>query len=211
MIQTPEMTAFLLLIFLYAFMPGPAMLYSVGQTLSCGKRAGILSVIGLHLGGYFHVVLSAVCLSSAFVLSPMVFEAMKHLGAVYLIWLGITRIYKAQTQVWCEKQQSDCQHDSDQRVFVDGIIVDVLNPKAALFYLAFLPQFVSRDIGSDIWPQLLLLGIITNIVFSCADLLSVLLASRLRAALLLKHNAWIYLSKWAGSIFILLGLLAVIN
>ncbi|MEF1200839.1 LysE family transporter [Vibrio owensii] len=173
MIQTPEMTAFLLLIFLYAFMPGPAMLYSVGQTLSCGKRAGILSVIGLHLGGYFHVVLSAVCLSSAFVLSPTIFEAMKHLGAVYLIWLGTTRIYKAQTQVWCEKQQSGCQHDSDQRVFVDGII--------------------------------------TNIVFSCADLLSVLLASRLRAALLLKHNAWIYLSKWAGSIFILLGLLAVVN
>ena len=69
MIQTPEMTAFLLLIFLYAFMPGPAMLYSVGQTLSCGKRAGILSVIGLHLGGYFHVVLSAVCLSSTASLS----------------------------------------------------------------------------------------------------------------------------------------------
>lgn len=100
---------------------------------------------------------------------------------------------------------------SGRKVFIDSVVVDVLNPKAALFYLAFLPQFVDVEGTFDVWLQMLILGVMTNVLFSSADFLSVLLCAQLQRKLR-ANSKWVsYCSRWAGSIFIVLGVMAFLR
>ncbi|CAK4076572.1 LysE family translocator [Vibrio sp. 16] len=201
---SPELTMYLFVTLLYAFLPGPAMLYSVAQTISGGRRAGIIAVFGLHVGGYVHVLLAVSGLSAVLVAKPDIALLIQRIGALYLIWIGVKRLSQTAPRLTSvTPQKSKVRHS-----FVDSIIVDVLNPKAALFYLAFLPQFITQDSHVAMWLQLLILGVVTNSVFSSADLISVLLASHLQSKF--QHNPrWFDFSlRWAGSVFILLGVFA---
>lgn len=209
MIYNTELTTFFAITLLYAFMPGPAMLYSVAQTLLGGRRSGLTAVLGLHVGGYVHILLVAFGASAVFVSNPFIFKVVQVLGAVYLIWLGFERIYVARSIALSDTVQPYAV--SYSRTFVDSIVVDILNPKAALFYLAFLPQFIHSDSTIAVWLQMLLLGVATNIMFSSADLLSVLVSERLQKTVEQK-KWWIdFAFRWAGSLFIILGLITLIR
>jgi threonine/homoserine/homoserine lactone efflux protein len=134
--------------------PGPAVLYVVVQSAEQGRRIGLASVAGLHLGTLVHVTAATVGLSALIVASAVAFSVIKYAGAAYLIYVGVRKLLGGD-----EPAQVRRQRDSLQRAFVRGTIVNVLNPKTALFFLAFLPQFIDTDRGG-VWSQALVLGLV---------------------------------------------------
>lgn len=208
MISNTELFTYLVFTLLYAFMPGPAMLYSISQAVSGGRKVGVMAAFGLHIGGYFHVLLAVLGLSSVLLANPSLYSAIQKLGALYLVWLGFQRIYLTKK---LRMTSCDSTITSPKRTFVDSVIVDVLNPKAAMFYLAFLPQFVNETGSVAVWLQLLILGVVTNLMFSSADLLSVLMASHLQKKFQAKTHWVDFFSRWAGSVFILLGVMTLVK
>ena len=132
--------------------PGPAVLYVVARSIDDGRRAGLVSVLGLHTGTLVHVAAAAVGISSVIVASATAFAVVKYAGAVYLVFLGVRRLLAPP-----EAPAEVAPRRSHRRLYADGIVVNVLNPKTALFFLAFLPQFVDPDHGS-VPLQVLLFG-----------------------------------------------------
>ena len=134
--------------------PGPAVLYVVVQSAEQGRRVGLASVAGIHLGTLVHVAAATVGLSALIVASAVAFSAVKYAGAAYLIYLGVRRLLARDEVV-----EPGRRRESLRRAFARGIVVNVLNPKTALFFLAFLPQFVDPDRGG-VWSQVLVLGLV---------------------------------------------------
>jgi threonine/homoserine/homoserine lactone efflux protein len=193
--------AFAVATLIFAFMPGPAMLYTAAQTVARGRKGGFMAALGIHCGGYVHVIGAMLGLSALFQHVPALYMAVKFAGAIYLVWLGIAMIRaKADTE-----SMPKIAARGPYRAFVDSIVVEVLNPKAALFFLAFLPQFVEAAATAPLWLQFLVLGTVVNVTFSSADILTVLLASatlkRLRRSSAAQH-----LLRWiGGSVLVGLG------
>jgi len=133
---TDVLAAFVLAAAVFAYMPGPAMLYAAAQTIARGRRAGWLASLGIHLGGYVHVLAAALGLAALFRLVPTAYLVLKLAGAAYLIWLGATFLL-ARTQV--DRLPADLTALSPGRAFWESITVEVQNPKTALFFVAFLP------------------------------------------------------------------------
>ena len=164
---------FLLATLVFAYMPGPAMLYAAAQTLARGRKGGLMAAAGIHLGGYFHVTMAAFGLAAMLRAVPELYIVMKLGGAAYLIWLGIGM---ARGRLAADALPH-VAGKSASRAFLESISVEVLNPKAALFFLAFLPQFVDPAGALPVWLQFLMLGTVVNITFSSADLLAIGLTS----------------------------------
>jgi threonine/homoserine/homoserine lactone efflux protein len=156
----------------FAFIPGPAMVYAAAQTMARGRRAGLMASLGLHLGGYAHVAIAAAGLSVLFHLVPMLYLAVKLAGAAYLVWLGIA-LFRAAAP---ENQTPRAEAKSGRRALVESISVEVLNPKTAIFFMAFLPQFIDTTAAAPVWLQFVMLGAIVNLMFSLTDIACVLLA-----------------------------------
>jgi threonine/homoserine/homoserine lactone efflux protein len=135
--------------------PGPAVLFIVAQSLSGGRRAGLVSTLGVHVGSLVHIAAAAVGLSSLLVSSARAFEAVKYAGAAYLVYLGVRRLLERRSGA--VRAEAGRARDL-RRVFRQAIVVNVLNPKTALFFLAFLPQFVDVSRGS-VALQILVLGL----------------------------------------------------
>jgi threonine/homoserine/homoserine lactone efflux protein len=200
MASIETLMAFALAMAVFAYMPGPAILYTAAQTLARGKRAGFMAALGLHVGGYFHVFAAALGLSAALAYVPNVYAAIKLAGALYLIWLGIAMIRQRD-----EQGAPTVKMKSARKAFIERIVVEVFNPKAALFFVAFLPQFVDPAGAWPVWVQLLLLGMATLIAFTSADIVTVLAASAI-AARAKAGGAMRKGLKWlGGSILIGLG------
>jgi threonine/homoserine/homoserine lactone efflux protein len=134
--------------------PGPAVLYIVAQSVSGGRRAGLVSTLGIHVGSLVHVAAAAVGLSSLVVSSARAYEAVKYAGAAYLVYLGVRRLLERAAPGGPAEAR---ERRSLGRVFRQGMVVNVLNPKTALFFLAFLPQFVDVSRGS-VALQVVVLG-----------------------------------------------------
>jgi threonine/homoserine/homoserine lactone efflux protein len=134
--------------------PGPAVLYVIATSVEGGRRAGLLSVAGVHVGSIVHVAAACAGLSALIVSSAIAFSTVKYVGAAYLVFIGIKKLL----------DKDDLPEDiprpprSGRRIFTQGIVVNVLNPKTALFFLAFLPQFVDRD--RTVWTQIAVLGLV---------------------------------------------------
>jgi threonine/homoserine/homoserine lactone efflux protein len=172
-------TTFLVTTALFGFIPGPAMLYAAGETMAKGRWSGMMAAFGIHLGAYVHVACSAAGLSVLFQSMPTLCAGIKFAGAGYLIWLGATLIRSRESaDDRCDKESS-----SNGRTFWESLGVEVLNPKTAIFFLAFLPQFIDRHAPVPIWVQFLALGTVVNIIFSVADVTCVLLAGVLAGKL----------------------------
>jgi threonine/homoserine/homoserine lactone efflux protein len=170
---------FLLATLVFAVMPGPAILYTAAQTLARGREGGLRACLGIHLGGLLHVVAAAAGLSAVLRLVPELYAAVKLVGALYLVWLGIQMIRQR-----FDPDALPAVRDRDaRRAFAESILVEALNPKAAMFYLAFLPQFVDAGAAWPAWAQFLVLGWFVNCAFSAADLVTVLLTARLLSGL----------------------------
>jgi threonine/homoserine/homoserine lactone efflux protein len=132
--------------------PGPAVLYIVTTSVAGGRRTGLVSVAGIHAGSLVHVAAAVAGLSAIIVSSAIAFSAVKYVGAAYLVLVGIRK--------WLERDEPlivERPPRSRRRVFAQGVVVNVLNPKTALFFLAFQPQFVDR--GQTVWTQVAMLGL----------------------------------------------------
>lgn len=201
MASTETLIAFLLAMSVFAFFPGPAILYTAAQTLARGRRAGFMAAVGLHVGGYVHVFAAAFGLSAMLALVPTAYAALKIAGALYLIWLGINLIRRTGASEELPKIENKSAH----RAFLESIVVEVFNPKAALFFLAFLPQFADPAAAFPIALQLIILGVVTLMAFTSADILTVLMASAIAERTGEDSPIRRWLGWLGGSILIALG------
>ncbi|MEL6410652.1 MAG: LysE family translocator [Pseudomonadota bacterium] len=195
--------AFFLSAAVFAYVPGPAVLYATAQTISGGKRAGFAAAFGLHIGGYLHVFAAAFGLAVIFQIVPSLFVALKLIGAAYLIWLGYRMLKSGMTDL---KASSFEQTPPSRKSFWQSATVEMLNPKTALFYLAFLPQFTDPTASFPIWLQLLILGTIVNVMFSSADFVCVILADRLSRLARQSSKLARAMNAIGGGLLIFLGL-----
>lgn len=181
--------------------PGPAVLYIVARSLEQGRMAGFISTLGVGLGSLVHVLFAAFGLSALLMQSVLAFSVIKYLGAAYLIYLGIkTLSRKAEVS-----KVQPLKVMSYGQIFRQGIVVNILNPKTALFFLAFLPQFVNPARGSVIL-QILTLGMIFVIMAIMSDSMYAVIAGTARQLLsgnILAARVQKYL---AGTIYIALGI-----
>lgn len=170
--STEILLAFFTATAVFAYMPGPAMLYAAAQTLARGRSSGLLAALGIHLGGYVHVLAAAAGLAALFHAVPVAYTVVKVAGAAYLVWLGVRMLMGGKAP----EVLAEAPVRSGRRAFAESVIVEVLNPKTAIFFLAFLPQFTDIHASLPMWAQLLILGTVVNVMFSTADLLCVALA-----------------------------------
>jgi threonine/homoserine/homoserine lactone efflux protein len=179
--------------------PGPAVLYIVATSVEGGRRRGLLSVAGIHLGSAVHVTAAVAGLSALIVSSAIAFSTVKYVGAAYLILVGVRK--------WLERDETAepvaRPPRSGRRVFTQGIVVNVLNPKTALFFLAFLPQFVDR--GRTVWTQVAVLGLCWIVLGLISDGTWALAGGTVGRFLRRRQKAVRYAS---GGIFVGLGAVA---
>ncbi|WP_112585126.1 LysE family translocator [Brucella tritici] len=162
---------FVIATLVFAFMPGPAILYMSAQTLAYGQRAGLMAALGIHLGCYVHIAAASAGLAALLHHAPVLYSFLRLAGAFYMLWLGGRMMFASAAN---DATEIPSRH---RRVLRDSIVVEILNPKTALFFLTFLPQFVDPQGAMPSWLQFLLLGIIVNGAFSLGDLASVAIAS----------------------------------
>lgn len=186
----------------FAYMPGPGMLYTSAQTLASGRRAGLLAAAGLHLGGYLHVVAAAAGLAALLAAVPTLYLALKLAGALYLVWLGLRLVF---ARPWAPAGTPTPGTAWTKRTLLDSALVEALNPKTAVFFLAFLPQFTVPGAAWPVWLQLLALGTVVNLMFSSADLLCVAAAASLRRTLARSARAQRWLRALGGTLLVALG------
>ena len=162
---------------LLAIAPGPGMLYVLARSLAGGKREGILSAFGTFLGGMVHVFAAAVGVSIILAKSAMAFAAVKYVGAAYLCFLGVRMILDAHRDTGSAELNPETLKPARNPLW-QGIATEVLNPKTALFFLSFIPQFVARGEG-HVFFQFIMLGTISVALNTTADLIVIALAGPL--------------------------------
>ena len=156
-----------------AITPGPGMAYVVARTAAGGRSEGLASCFGTGIGGVLHVLAAALGLSLIVAQSALAFDAVKYLGAAYLMYLGIRLLVRKEPSLTREPVAAR----GVRRALIEGIVVEALNVKTALFFLAFLPQFASQ--GTPLVPQLVLLGSICVALNTLVDVIAVFAADRL--------------------------------
>ncbi len=193
--------AFLITTAIFAYIPGPAMLYAAAQTIARGRRAGLMASLGIHLGCYVHVIAAAAGLSMLFHAVPMLYMLVKLAGAAYLVWLGIS-LFRARVE---DVALPGIEAKSGRRAFLESISVEVLNPKTAIFFMAFLPQFIDASAAFPIWVLFLILGTIVNLMFSSADIVCVFLAGAIVTRLRRSNHARRLMQRAGGALLVGLG------
>ncbi|MFH2134828.1 MAG: LysE family translocator [Pseudomonadota bacterium] len=199
----PMFSAFLLASLILAITPGPGVLYIVTRSLVQGRRCGLVSVAGVALGNLGNALAASIGLAALFAVSSLAFSIVKFAGALYLIYLGVQMLRNspADTTVCVPK------HEPTGRIFRDGFVVALLNPKTTIFFAAFLPQFLSGEVAPVL--QSMLLGSIFVTVATVTDSLYALAAGAVAPAL---HSFSIRRAAryCGGGLFIGLGIFAAI-
>ncbi len=201
-----NLPVFLLAALILLLTPGPAVLYIIARSLDQGRLAGFVSVLSIETGNFVHVLLATLGLSVLLISSPLAFAIVKYAGAGYLVYLGIRRLLSRETVVQTEPgEQADLG-----KIYRQGVVVAVLNPKTALFFFAFLPQFVDPAHGS-VPLQLLTLGGLFVLMAICTDSAYSFLAGT--AGKWLKGTpAFLRFERYvAGCIYIGLGIAAALT
>jgi len=198
-----------LLLFIAATMallvvPGPAVVYIVTRTVAQGRTAGLVSVLGIHVGSIFYVALTSLGMSALLLASSTAFEIVKWLGVAYLVWLGVQKLWLQRTD---DGTVTEPPPMSNLRIFAQGVLVNILNPKTLVFFVAFLPQFVDPARGSVAW-QLLFFGVGFIVLGIISDGTYALLASALSGKLRKTAKARRRLDLSSGMVYILLGAIA---
>jgi len=154
--------------------PGPAVLYIIARSVDQGRRAGLVSVCSIEVGNFVHVIAATLGLSALLLSSALAFMIVKYLGAAYLIYLGLRKLFAREAL----EPSASSQPQSLRRIFSQGVMVAALNPKTALFFVAFLPQFVDPSRGA-IAGQMLVLGSIFIILAMVSDSMYALVAGKI--------------------------------
>lgn len=182
--------------------PGPDLIYVVSRTVAHGRRIGIASSLGVCTGAFVHVIGAGIGISAILMTSALAFTVVKYVGAAYLIYLGIQALRSAGTSF-------DVDAVNRKRItlwdaYKQGVLVDVLNPKAAIFFMAFLPQFIRSDAG-PISVQLILLGSVVIAIAIVVEFLIVHLAAKMTGFFRSSPIIGKWLDRVLGSILIMLG------
>ena len=177
MFDFTRITIFLTAALLLAIAPGPGMLYVLARSLAGGRREGVLSAFGTFLGGMVHVVAAALGLSIILARSAVAFAAVKYLGAAYLCFLGVRMILEARRDN-ADPGAMLSTIQPQRNPLWQGVATEVLNPKTALFFFSFIPQFVSHT-GGHIFLQFVTLGTISVVLNTTADLIVIAMAGPL--------------------------------
>lgn len=200
-----HMLLFLVAASILILVPGPSVLYIIAKSVEQGYKAGIVSVLGIGIGSLLHVIAAAIGISSIVMASATAFSIIKYIGAAYLIYLGIKKFFEKEpsTAIPIEVKSKKLK-----TIFYEGILVNTFNPKTAIFFLSFLPQFISVEKGGNA-SQILFLGILFTVYAILSDTIYVLLSVKL--------SAWVsgskkYLKrqkKFMAIIYILLGIITL--
>ncbi|GHC24157.1 lysine transporter LysE [Kushneria pakistanensis] len=182
--------------------PGPDMLYLMAKSASGGRREGLAAGAGLWCGAMVHVLAAALGLSAIVMASASAFTIIKVVGALYLFHLGVQAIRSAGSQF--QPPTAGVRSTGAWGAFRQGVLVDLLNPKTALFFMAFLPQFVRPDAG-PVATQLLLLGTLTVAVAIPIEIAIILGSARLSSWLRRRQRLAQWMDRLMGTVFIALG------
>jgi threonine/homoserine/homoserine lactone efflux protein len=186
--------------------PGPSVLYIVTRSMDQGRAAGLVSVLGIHTGSIVHVAAAALGVSAILASSALSFGVVKYAGAAYLIWLGIRAIRRRGE----DRLDVAGREHSLGRIYAQGVVVNVLNPKTALFFLAFLPQFVDLSKGS-VPLQVVILGITFILLGFVSDGTYALVSARVSRALGARRHAGVARRWLPGLTLIGLGVASAIT
>lgn len=201
MIDGSSYLLFVLACIALILVPGPAQALVLAQTLSGGRKAGALSAVGLNIGTLFHTLAAALGISAILAHSALAFSVVKYVGAAYLVWLGIRSLRSPAPAATATAPLPTGSGSS----LVQGVTAGVLNPKVALFFLAFLPQFVDPGRG-HVLAQFLLLGATMAVLDTLYELALVCVLARLRGRYLADPRVARWQSRVSGAVLIALGL-----
>ena len=202
----PELSTLALFVgaaFVLLVVPGPAVMYIVARSIDQGRLAGVVSVLGIQLGTLVHVAAATLGISALLMSSALAFDVVKYLAAAYLVYLGLRTLLSREAS----QRQEVVERSRLSRIFWQGALVNVLNPKTALFFFAFLPQFVDPSRGS-VALQVLVLGLVLAAMGVVSDGLYALLAGAVGTWL--RGNArFLSIQRYAtGGVYIALGVTA---
>ena len=186
--------------------PGPSVFYIVTRSLAQGRRAGVTSMLGVQAGGLVHVVAAAFGVSAIIASSATAFTIVKYAGAAYLVLLGLRKLLAREED---DPEVELGAHATGRRLFLQGAIVNIFNPKTALFFLAFLPQFVDPSAG-PIAPQMLVLGTLLVGLGVVSDGTYALVAAGAGRKLRETAAARRRLDRLSGGVFVALGVTAAL-
>ena len=204
--EPSTLVLFLLTALALLLTPGPAVLYIITRSVDQGRVAGIVSTLGLGVGNLFHVLAAALGISALLVSSALAFSVVKYLGAAYLIYLGLRKLLARERH----EQATTRERRRLSAIFGQGVLVNLLNPKTALFFLAFLPQFVEPSKGR-VTLQILLLGLLFVLLGILSDSLYALLAGTLAHYLKVSRSFLRAERYFAGTVYISLGLATALS
>ena len=186
--------------------PGPAVFYIIARSIDQGRPAGLVSTIGVGIGTMFHVVAAALGISALLVSSALLFNIVKLLGAGYLIYLGFRKLFIEKEDI----ETSAIESAPLRQIFYQGVIVNILNPKTALFFFAFLPQFADPTRGS-VAGQIFILGLLLVLIGLFTDGMYAVLAGT--AGNWLKNNLRLLRAQryFAGTVYVALGMITAFS
>jgi threonine/homoserine/homoserine lactone efflux protein len=188
-----------------AAIPGPAVIYVVSQSVARGRAAGIVSALGIATGGLVQVLAAGVGLSSLLMSSATAFSVVKYIGAGYLVYLGVRRLLDRDEA----PERVERPPRTLGRLYRRGVVVNVLNPKTALFFLAFLPQFVDPARGS-VWLQTVALGLLFVLVALCSDTAYALVSGK-AADVVRQNRGFLRVQRYVtGTVLVGLGVTAAL-
>ncbi len=202
MIGLDTLVAFCLASALMSLSPGPSNMYIMARSIAQGRQAGVAAATGMAAGSMLYVLASALGLASVFAVAPMAYLGIKLAGALYLLYLG--------AQAWQSAPFDGdttihLRHQSHRHIRRQSLIVELTNPKTALFFLAFLPQFVDTQ-QQSLMLQFILLGVLYSLIAFCSDILVATASGRLGTALKRHPHYGQWLDRLSGAILIGLGL-----
>jgi len=206
MFESSQLYLFLIASLALLLSPGPAVLYIVARSINQGRMAGIVSVLGVETANFFHASAAALGLSAILLSSALAFDIVKYLGAAYLIYLGIRKIVARENEAKTEVGQPE----SLSRIYSQGVVVNLFNPKTALFFFAFLPQFVNASNG-NITLQIFLLGIMFVVMAVITDSAYAIISSSIANQLNANQNFARNQRYFTGLIYIGLGVVTAFS
>jgi len=203
----PTLLAFAVAAALLIVVPGPNVIYIVTRGIDQGRRAAVVSALGVEVGMLFHIGAAALGLSALVASSDLLFDIVRYAGAAYLVWMGVANLRARIANV--EIPTLD-RRQTSSRMFGQGLIVNVLNPKVGLFFIAFLPQFIDPGRGGAT-TQILVLGAVFVVIATLSDMVYALASGAIGAWLRRRASIARQRARFSGIVYIILGGMAAVS
>lgn len=192
MIPFAELWLFIIAAFALVITPGPNMIYLLSRSITQGKKAGLISLTGVVLGFLFHALMVSFGLTAIFMAIPYAYLTLKTLGVVYLLYLAFQAVKPSGKSIFAAR--TDLKHDKPGKLFMMGFLTNVLNPKIAVFYLSFFPQFIKPEHGSMLAQSMTLALVQMSISFTI-NFIIVLSAAKI-SGFFGTNPGWLRVQKW---------------